>query len=70
MKMWWTEQSLPLAQSFYRSTINMNADRQINTYETQRKQGVPYAHKNPSIWNTYKIGTPIKKLQNSKAKIL
>lgn len=39
--MWWTEQSLPPAQSFYLSTINMNADKQINTYAAQKKEGLP-----------------------------
>lgn len=36
MRIWWTEQPLPPAQYFYLCTINMNAGRKINTYETKK----------------------------------
>lgn len=51
IRIWWTEQSLPPAQSFYLSTTNMNADSQINTYETKKGRCTYlYAQKNSSTY--------------------
>lgn len=72
IRMWWTEQFLPPAQSFYHSNTNMNADGQINTYETQKGRCTcmhTKTHQHIYMKHIQNRNIYQKKLQNSKVKI-